>query len=222
MAPDPHGMMSAAGPLRLPQLLLAVSVIFPLLLILVLVICAFCRRLSERVRRSDGQLKVMFIKSNSGSVRFSNDLDCTSEKGIITETVDLQMVTEINKSQVVQNIPSTQLTNHAGNDMSNDESLYEEVRDIHWNTNRGSLSVLKPDCTNRSEEVPSAELNCNSEVREPTSEETQEPIYARVVKQRNKEHQSFVQERPKVEDEEMVDEAPPIPNKHLDDDDSAP
>ncbi|XP_059810723.1 uncharacterized protein LOC132383590 isoform X1 [Hypanus sabinus] len=226
MAPDPHGVMYAAGPLQLPQLFLAASVLLPLLLIPVLIICAFCRsRFSERVRCFDGQLKATFTKNNSGSVRLSNDLDSTSEKGMITRRVDLQTVTEINESQVVQNIPSTQLTNHAGNDVSNDERLYEELRDVHvsyWNTNRGSLSVLKPNCMNRSEEMSSAELNCNPEVSESTSEETQAPIYARVVKQRSKESQSRVRERPEVEDEGNMDEAPPVPAKHLDDDDSAP
>ncbi|XP_051892528.1 uncharacterized protein LOC127581819 [Pristis pectinata] len=229
MAPDPQSMMFSAGLLQFPQLFLAVSAAFPLLLILVVIVCAFCRRFSERIRSCDGQLKAIFIKNHTGSVRLRHDLETTNENGVVPGIVDQQLVRVNDKCQVVQNIPSIQMTNLAGSDMDNDDGLYEVVRDIHvnvWNSNEGSLSEQKLDYMTQYEKMPSAEssrkIDYNTEVKESTNAQLQTPIYAKIVKHRNKECKPQVQEKPEVGDEGNVDEPPPIPDKHLDDEDSAP
>ncbi|XP_078279022.1 uncharacterized protein LOC144606625 [Rhinoraja longicauda] len=226
MAPDPTSGMFVAGVWQFPQMFLVVSIVFSLLLIQVIIVCAFCKRFSERMRGHDGQLKTLFIQKNHiDSVELKADRDTTNENGMIPKTVYQQKVTVIDETQVVQNIPRIQLTSLVEIDKGDDDSLYEVLRDIQvrgWNSNDESLREQKLDCMTQCEEVPSAEPGqkdeYNTEVTESTNEQPQIPIYAKVIKQKNKQ----VQVKTEVQDEGNNDEPPPIPDKHLDDEDSAP
>lgn len=230
MAPDPTSGMFVAGVWQFPQLFLALSIVSLLLLIQVMIVCVLWRRLSERVRGRDGQLKVLFLKNHIDSVQPKPDLDMTNENGKIPKIVCQQKVTVIDESLVVQNTPGIQLTSLVESDKGDDDSLYEVVRDIQvsgWNSNEGSQREQKMDCMTQCEEVPSAEVpsaepgqkdEYNTEVRESTNEQPQIPIYAKVIKQKNKQ----IQVKTGVQDKGDNDEPPPIPDKHLDDEDSVP
>ncbi|XP_069751484.1 uncharacterized protein [Narcine bancroftii] len=209
-------MMFAAKVLQFPQLFLAVSIVFPLLLILVMTICVFCRRFSERVRSHDRQLKV-FMENHTHSVKLKNDPDTTNENGMFPRIADHQMVTVIDELQVVQRNQIIQSMKPAVIDA--DDNLYEDVRDVLVNdskSNEGSQREQKADYTTQCDKVPSSEPSWKDEFGS-TNEQAQTQIYAKVVKLRKKECQLQIEGQHEVGEEEDTEEPPPVPDKHLDD-----
>ncbi|XP_067867077.1 uncharacterized protein [Heterodontus francisci] len=230
MAPASQSLVVATGLLHLPQLFLAVSITFPLLFILLVIACTFYRRLSRRIRKGirghEGQQKVVSLKKHNDPVQPKDDSNTTNVNGVISTTIDKQMgkVGDIS----VRCIPSIPLTSLVEIEDSNDDSLYEVVRDIQDRAQASKQASPGPqnlEYMTPYEEVPSANPSqmdeCSNENKELREGQTQAPIYAKVVKQRNNKCQPQVQEKAEAKDEVEVDEPPPVPEKHLDGEDSA-
>ncbi|XP_078093319.1 uncharacterized protein LOC144508972 [Mustelus asterias] len=220
MAPPPSSLAVASGLLRFPQLFLVVSIA---LLILLVITCTSCRRLVERIRKGfrghDEQRKIVSMKKRDVPVpKLSN------ANGVIT-TTDQQTGEGGNTS--FRHIPSIHLTSLEQVEESNDDSLYEVLRDIQvgaWQPEQPcpepqDLEYMTP-CKEVSYSDPRQMDGCSSENEASIEGQAQAPIYAKIVKQGNKLCQSQVQGKLEAKDEMDVEEPPPVPEKHLDDEDS--
>ncbi|XP_048413640.1 uncharacterized protein LOC125464848 [Stegostoma tigrinum] len=225
MASSPQNMQGGSGTLHFPQLLFVTSIAVLLLLMLLTIPCAYCRRVYERIRTGANsharQLKIKSVKKHNVAVQAKDDPKITKANGV-TPTTDQQ--TEKVDSVSLRRIPSIPLTSIIQIEETADDSLYEVVRDTQANTwaskqenpESQNLEYMTPCKT-----VPSADPKqmeeCSSENKKSVEGLTQAPIYAKIIKQRNKENQSQVQEKIEVKDEVEVEEPPPIPDKHFED-----
>uniref|UniRef100_UPI00398F1FB8 uncharacterized protein n=1 Tax=Pristiophorus japonicus TaxID=55135 RepID=UPI00398F1FB8 len=231
MAPAPQSLTVVSGLSHFPQLLLAVSIAFLLLLAPLVIVCAFCRRLSGRVRqriRGRKEQFVVTIKKRNVPVQPKDNPNTTNANGVIEKTIDWPTEKVAHESQTARPIPSIPLISLVAIEVGDDDSLYEVVRDVQvnpWTSEQVSPGQQNMDHTTPYEEMPSADPRgldgCNKENKESVEGPTQPPIYAKLVKPRNKECQSQIQEKPEAKDEAEVDKPPPVPDKHLDDEESA-
>ncbi|XP_038654676.1 uncharacterized protein LOC119966687 [Scyliorhinus canicula] len=221
MAPAPQGLEVASGLLHFPQLFLIMSIV---LLILLVITCTSLWRLAERIRKRfqghEGQ-KVMSMKKHNVPVP-----KLTNANGVMTTTIDQQIGKGGNIS--LRRVPSIPLTSFVQIEESNDDSLYEVVRDIQlnvWQSEQTSSDPENLEYMTPCKEVSSEDLRqvdgCSSEDKESIDGQTQAPIYAKIVKQRNKVCQLQFQGKLEANDEVVVEEPPPVPEKHLDDENSA-
>ncbi|XP_048469260.1 uncharacterized protein LOC125486307 isoform X2 [Rhincodon typus] len=229
MASGPQNLQVGSGVLHFPQLHLVTSIAVLLLLMLLMIPCAYCRRVYERIRTGAnshaGQQKIKSVKKHNVAVQPKDDPKITKANGV-TPTTDQQQ--EKVNSVSLRRIPSIPLTSIIQIEETADDSLYEVVRDIQvnaWASKQENPEPQNLEYMTPCKTVPSADPKqtneCCNENKESVEGLTQAPIYAKIIKQRNKENQSQVQEKLEVKDEVEVEEPPPIPDKHLDEEDSA-
>ncbi|XP_067862985.1 uncharacterized protein [Heptranchias perlo] len=229
MAPAPQSLKAVSGLSHFPQLFLAVSIASLLLLILFVIVCASCRRLSGRVRKGassqEEHLKVVYLKKQSVLVRPEDDPYRINTNGVILSTIVQQTGNVGDESQNAQRIPNIPLASPVEIEDGSGDSLYEVVKDVPvntWMSEQVSPEQQSPESTIPYEEMVSTEPRgmdgCSNENKESMEGA---PIYAKVVKQRNKECQPQIQEKPEATVEGAMDEPPPVPDKHLDDEDAA-
>ncbi|XP_072357147.1 uncharacterized protein [Scyliorhinus torazame] len=220
MAPAPQGLEVASGLLHFPRLFLVMSIV---VLILLVITCTSLWRLAERIRKGfrghEGQ-KVMSMKKHNVPVP-----KLPNANGVIT-TIDQQTGKGGNIS--LRRVPSIPLISLVQIEESNDDSLYEVVRDIQlnvWQTEQASSDPKNLEYMTPCKEVSSQDLRqvdgCSSEDKYSIDGQTQAPIYAKIVKQRNKVCQLQFQGKLEANDEVEVEEPPPVPEKHFNDENSA-
>ncbi|XP_043573489.1 uncharacterized protein LOC122563607 [Chiloscyllium plagiosum] len=229
MASGPQNLQVGFGALHFPQLVLVTSIAILLLLIMLVIPCAFCRRVYWRIRKGAnslaGQQKVMFMKNHNVPVQAKDDPKVTKANRM-TPSTDQQ--TEKVDSVNLRRIPSIPLTSIIQIEESSDDSLYEVVKDIQvneWASKQENPEPQNLEYMTPCETVPSADSKqmdeCSNKNKEAVEGLTSAPIYAKIIKQRNKANQSQVLEKFEVQDEVEIEEPPPIPDKHLDEEDSA-
>ncbi|XP_078423310.1 uncharacterized protein LOC144696013 [Cetorhinus maximus] len=225
MAPASQSLAIASGLLYFPQLFLAVSIVFLLLLILLVNACISCWSLPERIRKGirsrEGQHKAVSMKEGNVPVQPKDELKLTNANEVIPTIID-QQTGNVDKISL-QPIPSIPLTSLAQIEESNDDSLYEVVRDIQldaWQPEQAcpgpqSLKYMTP-CKEMSSTDPRQIDGCGNENMDPVEGQTPASIYAKIVKPRNREYQSLVQEKLEAKNEVEEEKPPPVPDKHLD------
>ncbi|XP_072404364.1 uncharacterized protein [Chiloscyllium punctatum] len=218
MASGPQNLQVGSGALHFPQLVLVTSIAILLLLIMLVIPCAFCRRVYWRIRKGAnsfaGQQKVVFMKNHNVPVQAKDD-----SKDQQTEKVD---------SVNLRRIPSIPLTSIIQIEESSDDNLYEVVKDIQvneWASKQENPEPQNLEYMTPCETVSSADSKqmdeCSNKNKEAVEGLTSAPIYAKIIKQRNKANQSQVREKFEVQDEVEIEEPPPIPDKHFDEEGSA-
>ncbi|XP_060703525.1 uncharacterized protein LOC132830073 [Hemiscyllium ocellatum] len=228
MASGPQNLQVDSGALHFPQLVLVTSIAILLLLIMLVIPCAFCRRVYWRIRKGPnslaGQQKVVFMKNHNVPVQTKDDPKVTKANRM-TPSTDQQ--TEKVDSVNLRRIPSIPLTSIIQIEESSDDNLYEVVKDIQvneWASKQENPELQNLEYMTPCETVPSADSKqmdeCSIKNKEAVEGLTSAPIYAKIIKQRNKTNQSQVREKFEVQDEVEIEEPPPIPDKYLDEEDS--
>ncbi|GCC22850.1 hypothetical protein chiPu_0001240 [Chiloscyllium punctatum] len=229
MASGPQNLQVGSGALHFPQLVLVTSIAILLLLIMLVIPCAFCRRVYWRIRKGAnsfaGQQKVVFMKNHNVPVQAKDDSKGTKANRM-TPSTDQQ--TEKVDSVNLRRIPSIPLTSIIQIEESSDDNLYEVVKDIQvneWASKQENPEPQNLEYMTPCETVSSADSKqmdeCSNKNKEAVEGLTSAPIYAKIIKQRNKANQSQVREKFEVQDEVEIEEPPPIPDKHFDEEGSA-